>query len=172
MSQPTKRRSLLYVVDRDEPAVDLLTSLLGNESTACEPERERRASWLMARLMRDGGYEVALTGAGSEAIRRVSSGSAPDALLLDVSLEQSPALGVARRARMRHPGLPIVVLWSSAELAGPTGLEPAPSELVRPLDYVTLAIELARVTRGNSGSFPAVAPPLLGHDRASWPGSG
>jgi CheY-like chemotaxis protein len=163
-------RRLLIVVDDDEPAVELLAHLLRRRELGRIPD-ERRTAVGLARVLGDDAWDVSLTRAGPEALRRAGSSPVPDALLASISVPQSAGLAVLRRARLRRPALPIVVITSLPQPPNLEGLEPLPSVFHTPVDFAELALELRRVARAHSGSFLKVTPPLLGRYRTQ-PGRG
>jgi CheY-like chemotaxis protein len=84
-----------------------------------------RSARLLARLLREEGYEVEVAFDGARALGRLSQESVPDALITDLRMPHADGMSVVRYARSRRPALPVYVVTGYPELApvGSVGLE-------------------------------------------------
>src|SRR5581483_8635966 len=99
-----------------------------------------RTARLLARMLRDDGFDVEVAADGAAAIARLSQGRVPDALITDIRMPHADGEAVARYARSRRADLPILVVTSYPQQAG--GLEalvPPAMVFTKPLDYGELA---------------------------------
>jgi len=71
-----------------------------------DDERSIRA--LCAEELGEEGYEVITTGEGTEVMRLVSSEN-PDAVVLDIRMEDCDGLDLLQELRNAHPNLPIIL---------------------------------------------------------------
>jgi DNA-binding response OmpR family regulator len=71
-----------------------------------DDERSIRA--LCAEELGDAGYEVITTGEGTEVMGLVSS-EKPDAVILDIRMEDCDGLDLLQEIRNAHPSLPIIL---------------------------------------------------------------
>jgi two-component system, OmpR family, response regulator MprA len=62
------------------------------------------------------GYDIELAADGGEALHRLSSGSDPDALIIDVLMPEVDGLEVCRRVRAAGNRLPVLMLTARAEV--------------------------------------------------------
>ncbi len=92
---------------------------------------------LLARMLREDGFEVEVALDGAEAIGKLTRDSLPDALITDVRMPRVDGVAVARYARARRPHMPILFVTSYPQLAVGT-LDPAPSVHTKPIDYPEL----------------------------------
>jgi two-component system response regulator MprA len=112
-----------------------------------------RTARLLARMLREDGFNVELAVDGAAAIGRLSRSPMPDVLVTDLRMPHADGSAVASYARSRRPGLPVLVVTGYPELAPQEGdgLDPAPLVLSKPLDYARLSEELRRVTGRGGG---------------------
>lgn len=102
-----------------------------------------RAARILARMLREDGYEVTVAGGGVEAIDELT-GEAPDALITDLEMPTCDGVAVARYARFCRPDLPIFVVTGNPELASMLrAMSPPARVFTKPIDYdeVARAIE-------------------------------
>jgi DNA-binding response OmpR family regulator len=64
---------------------------------------------LYGTMLAEAGYEVECLATGAEAVERCAGGPVLDALIVDIQLEDTDGLAVARRVLEIHPGLPVVI---------------------------------------------------------------
>ena len=93
-SSVTGQRGRLMVVD-DDP---LVRELLGEQ-------------------LRSAGYEIAAFAGGAAVLAALDAGQTPDLLLTDFAMPNMNGVAVARAARRRCPGLPVIVLTGYASEA-------------------------------------------------------
>jgi two-component system response regulator MprA len=112
---------------------------------------EPRSARLLARLLREDGYDVELLHDGAAAIGRLTRDPLPDVLVTDMRMPHADGDAVARYARSRRADLPIVFLTGYPELLGQTlkGLEPAPVVHTKPIDYHAFR-EQVRIATGDA----------------------
>ena len=109
-------------------------------------EDDARAGNMLARLLRDDGFDVEVAVDGAYAIARLAQAPLPDVLMTDLNLPRVDGVTVLRFARTRRAGLPVIVVTGYPQLlAGtPDPLVPPPTVLTKPVDYLDLARELRR----------------------------
>ena len=109
---------------------------------------ETRSARVLAKMLREDGYEVELAFDGAAAIARLARGPVPDILLTDFRLAHADGVAVAEFARSRRQRIPVLILTGYPEIATRLidGLEPRPVVLAKPLSYadVTRALERMR----------------------------
>jgi len=112
-----------------------------------------RTARLLARMLREDGFEVELAVDGAAAIGRLARSPMPDVLVTDLRMPHADGAAVASYARSRRPGLPVLVVTGYPELAPHEGdgLDPPPTVLSKPLDYARLGDELRRLTGRPAG---------------------
>lgn len=109
-------------------------------------EDDARSARVLARMLREDGFDVHLALDGSSAIQRLSRLPMPDVLVTDLYLPYVTGATVAKFARSHEPRIPILIVtgfphFATAELAL---LEPAPIVLVKPIQYAALQQEIER----------------------------
>ena len=105
---------------------------------------EARSSRRLADLLDQDGYEVDVAGDGAEALTRLALSPAPDVLITELTLRVGDGASVVRSARLRLPGLRVVVLTRYVNAVTPSTFgEPVPTVLSKPLDYDRLLAVLA-----------------------------
>jgi two-component system response regulator MprA len=117
-------------------------------------DEDVRSARILARMLREDGFDVELAVDGAAAIGRLSRAPTPDALVTELQVPHADGLALARYARSLRPGLPVLVVTGYPELVPgrPSELCPAPTVLIKPLDYERLRQVLQGVTQ------PAGAP--------------
>ena len=112
---------------------------------------DARAANLLARMLDSDGFDAEVALDGAAALARLTRDPVPDALLSDYHLPLADGLAVARYARSRRAGMPVVMVTgdprslarasASAPLAGPYRV------ITKPLDYAELVLHLGDVLR-------------------------
>jgi CheY-like chemotaxis protein len=102
-------------------------------------EDDAQTARVLARMLREDGYEVEVVLDGAAAISRLSRGRLPDILIVDYRLPHADGLAVARYARARSEKVCVVLVTSYAEVVQPL-IENDPSLIVlgKPLAYAEL----------------------------------
>jgi two-component system response regulator MprA len=107
-----------------------------------------RSARVLAKMLREDGYDVELAHDGAAAIARLARAPAPDVLLTDYRMAHADGIAVAEYARSRRAGMPILMLTGYPEIAMRLveDLRPRPVIIPKPLSYsdVTREIERAR----------------------------
>jgi two-component system response regulator MprA len=101
------------------------------------------------------GYEVELAADGAEALDRLKlDGSAPDALVLDVSMPRLDGLEVCRRLRRGGSAVPVLMLTARDEVADRVaGLDAGADDyVVKPFALEELLARLRALLRRSSGA--------------------
>ncbi|HEX5798529.1 MAG TPA: response regulator transcription factor [Gaiellaceae bacterium] len=101
------------------------------------------------------GYEVELAADGAEALDRLKlDGSAPDALVLDVSMPRLDGLEVCRRLRRGGSGVPVLMLTARDEVADRVaGLDAGADDyVVKPFALEELLARLRALLRRSTGA--------------------
>jgi two-component system response regulator MprA len=103
-------------------------------------EDDKRSARVLARMLVEDGYDVAIASDGAAAIARLSHGLVPDVLCTDLQLPHTSGVCVARYARLVAPGLPVLLTTGYPEQGADIEREfdPRPLILTKPLDYATL----------------------------------
>jgi len=104
---------------------------------------DRRSARLLARMMRDDGYQVEVAYDGAAAVGRLSRDPVPGVLVTDLRMPHVDGLAVARYAVSRDPDLRVIFVTSYPELVGgrQLGAEP-PLVHGKPVDYGALRHQL------------------------------
>ncbi len=107
---------------------------------------ETRSARVLAKMLREDGYEVELAFDGAAAIARLARSPVPDVLLTDFRLAHADGVAVAEYARSRRATMPILMLTGYPEIAARLidDLDPAPVILPKPLAYADVMRELER----------------------------
>jgi two-component system response regulator MprA len=122
---------------------------------------DSRTSRRLAELLSQDGYQVDVARDGAEALARLARSPAPDLLVTELTLRVGDGASLARSARMRLPGLPVVVVTSHVNLVVPASFgQPLPAVLSKPLDYEGLLSVLRASTseeeaRERLAAFPS-----------------
>ena len=119
-------------------------------------EDEALVAALLADLLEEAGYEVALAADGEQALERAAeaegTGRRFDVLVTDLNMPRLCGEGLIRAVRARDPGLPVVVVTGSpppggvAELRRCGGGHGPLALLLKPVDTAGLLGTLRRVT--------------------------
>jgi two-component system response regulator MprA len=126
MTQATKTgRPLLLIVDDDA-----------------------RSARLLAKLLREDGFDVDVAFDGGSALSRLGDAPTPDALIVDLHMPHVDGWTVASYARSRRAAIPILIVTAYPELLrGLHGLEPHPTVFSKPLEYAELKTALDHLER-------------------------
>ncbi|HMJ11447.1 MAG TPA: response regulator, partial [Polyangiaceae bacterium] len=154
------RQGLILIAHDCEPTVQLLASMQAHDSYAVAltlPETlRRRAVEMLARLLREDGFLVAVAEGTREATRSLARRPGPEALIVDVSLPRSSHVEVVRYARKLNPNIPVMVISNcrlGAEHHQVDTEGPDPMLFTKPIDYANLRLELSRVLRSHTGQM-------------------
>ena len=106
---------------------------------------DARSATVLARLLRDDGWDAEIATDGRDAIGRLAAGERPDVLVTDLRMPHADGAAIAQFARSRDRQLPVVVVTAYPELSGDLAcaLEPPPTVLTKPVDYAALVDVLA-----------------------------
>lgn len=112
-------------------------------------EDDAQTARVLARLLRDDGYEVEVVLDGAAAIARLSRGRMPEILIVDYRLPHADGLAVARYARSRSSSVRIVLVTSYREIVEPL-VDPASGMTIlgKPLVYADLVNRLPPAAPG------------------------
>jgi two-component system response regulator MprA len=106
-----------------------------------------RSTRILARMLREDGFDVELAIDGAAAIGRIARSPLPDVLVTDLRMPHADGMAVVRYARSRRADLPVLIVTGYPNLVPPgDALDPAPTVLSKPLDYARLHEELRRIT--------------------------
>lgn len=104
---------------------------------------DARTARLLAKMLREDGFDVEVLTDGRAAFDRVGQPPAPQALVTEWVLPNVDGLAVARQARRGSPSLPIVIVTGYPQLAAKaTDLAPRPCVLTKPVEYSDVLHEL------------------------------
>jgi len=119
-----------------------------------EDDRHLRTS--VARGLHEAGYEVDLAGTGSEALALAASGTAYDAMILDIRLPAPDGLAVCRAIREAGNRVPILMLTAlDAVEQRIAGLDAGADDyLTKPFDFGELVARLRALIRRNTEAPP------------------
>ena len=103
-----------------------------------------RSARVLARMLREDGFDVEIANDGAAAIGRLARAPLPDVLVTDLRLPHADGLAVARYGRSRWVGLPVIVVTGYPNGIARADLDPSAAVLTKPLDYPALSEELRR----------------------------
>jgi two-component system response regulator MprA len=116
---------------------------------------DARSARLLAKMLRDDGFDAEVATDGAAAIARLSRAPVPDALVTDYRMPYADGMAVARYARSRCCELPVFIVTGYPDLVPRVrpSLDPPPMTLHnKPLDYDTLLSELRQVLLERAGA--------------------
>lgn len=118
-------------------------------------EDDVRSGRVLARMLREDGFDVELVTDGAAAIDRLGRAPMPDVLVTDLRLPQVDGLVVARFGRSRDLGLPLIIVTGYPQQAAKAEKEmvPPPVVFTKPFDYPDLSREIHRLVA--TGTTPA-----------------
>ncbi len=107
-----------------------------------------RTARVLLRMLTDDGFEVDLATDGAAAIGRLGRGPIPDVLITDLRMPHADGVAVARYARSRRPGMPVVFLTVYPELMHGAHQDFVPPAIIhtKPVDYTALRAVLDECT--------------------------
>lgn len=120
-----------------------------------------RTAQLLARLLRQDGYDVEVAEDGARAIGRLSHTPWPDILVTDLQMPHADGLAVAHYARSHRPAMPVFIVTSYPDQMSvrEEQLEPRARILTKPLAYDQLAREMSeaieRIRPGETMTRPS-----------------
>lgn len=99
-----------------------------------------RTSRLLARLLREDGFDVEVAVDGAGAIARLSRSPLPEMLVTDLRMPYADGLAVARFARSQDPTMPVFFVTGYPELLNPIdrSLGPIARVFSKPVEYPEL----------------------------------
>jgi len=120
--------------------------------TVLVAEDDASSARILARLLREDGFDVETVLDGASAISRLSRAPTPDILVVDYQLPHVDGLSVARFARSQIPEIRIVVVTAYADLVAraSASFDPPLTVLTKPLAYGQLVREIQPVGARNS----------------------
>ncbi|MEM9691517.1 MAG: response regulator, partial [Myxococcota bacterium] len=104
---------------------------------------DSRTARLLARMLREDGFDVELAFDGATAIARLSRDPVPAVLLTDFRMPHVDGNAVADYARSRRPNMPIMFVTSYPDLIGAAPCVDVTVIHPKPVDYGRLSLELA-----------------------------
>jgi DNA-binding response OmpR family regulator len=118
-------------------------------------DEDLRTTRRMADMLREDGFGVEVARDGAAAVARLARDPVPDALVTELTTTHVAGAAIARFARSRRPGLPILVLTGYPDLFEPSCCG-APLALLftKPVDYVTLKDALLVALRTHAAGAP------------------
>jgi two-component system response regulator MprA len=102
-------------------------------------EDEQTTARLLAKMLREDGFEVELALDGAQAIGRLTRDPVPDALVTDLRMPHVDGMAVARYARARKPDMPVFFVTGYPQLLKLDLLDPEATVHVKPIDYPELS---------------------------------
>jgi two-component system response regulator MprA len=119
-------------------------------------EDDLRSARVLARMLREDGFEVELVTDGAVAIGRLGRSPIPDMLVTDLRLPHIDGLAIARYARSRRPGMPVIIATGyPQEVARAEKMDPPPVVFTKPLDYAALIEALRGILEAEAGAARA-----------------
>ena len=106
---------------------------------------DSRSARVLARMLREDGYDVEVAFDGASAIGRLSREPMPAVLVVDVRMPHVDGVAVARYALSRAPELPVIFLTSYPELIDTHSFEGELPPVIhgKPADYRHLRAQIA-----------------------------
>ncbi len=105
---------------------------------------DARSTRMLARMLRDDGFDVELAFDGASAIGRLARPPIPNALLTDVRMPTVDGVTVARYARSLDEHMPIIFVTGYPQLVTPKADAIGARVHAKPVDYAALAAEVRR----------------------------
>jgi CheY-like chemotaxis protein len=112
---------------------------------------DARSAALLARLLRDDGYDAEVTTDGAAALARLTRRPIPEALVTDFHLPHADGLAVGRYARSRRASIPIFVVTGY-----PQSLETAREPLEQPYELMTKPLDYPDLVRRLTAALAVV----------------
>jgi CheY-like chemotaxis protein len=104
---------------------------------------------MLARMLRDDGYDVETLADGAVAIGRLTRDPLPDALVTGLRMPHVDGLAVARYALSRHPPMRVVFLTSHPEQVD-SGMRARTVVHSKPVDYAALRRQIDESERAGA----------------------
>ncbi len=124
------------------------------------------ADWL-----KDSGFSVVAASSGDEAIRLIADHEPLDMLVTDINMPGADGFEVARRARLDHPGIPVLFVSGRIDLLDPScGGATRSRFLAKPFRLATLSRVIAEMFGAPEPIGPGLHP-ARNEDDVRQPGS-
>jgi CheY-like chemotaxis protein len=118
-------------------------------------DEDVRTTRRMADMLREDGLGVEVARDGAAAVARLARDPVPDALVTELTTTHVQGAAIARFARFRRPGLPILVLTGYPALFEPSCCgTPLALLFTKPVDYVTFKDALLLALSSNGAGTP------------------
>ena len=124
---------------------------------------EARSTRMLARMLREDGFDVELTFDGAAAIGRLARPPLPDALLTDFRMATVDGVTVAKYARSLDADLPIIFVTGYPQLVSAKVEAIGADVHAKPVDYATLSTVIRRRLDEKMG-VGRILKPGGGHD--------
>jgi CheY-like chemotaxis protein len=109
----------------------------------------------MADMLREDGLAVELARDGAGAVARLARDPAPDALVTELTTAHVDGVAIARFARSRRPGLPILIVTGYPDLFEPSCCgSPLALLFTKPVDYLKLKNALTQALSADGAGNP------------------
>lgn len=105
---------------------------------------EARSTRMLAKMLRDDGFDVEVAFDGASAIGRLARPPIPNALLTDVRMAAVDGVTVAKYARSLDEHMPIIFITGYPQLVTPKADAIGAVVHAKPVDYAALAMEVRR----------------------------
>lgn len=112
---------------------------------------EARSARMLAKMLREDGFDVEVTFNGAAAISRLTRLPVPDALLTDFRMPNVDGVTVAKYARSVSPTMPIVFLTGYPQLVSRRIASLGAQVHAKPLDYQALSRDVGRMLSEHLG---------------------
>lgn len=122
----------------------------GSKPVVLLVEDDVRTARLLAKLLREDGWDVDTVFDGAAAIQRLTGDRLPDALIVDVRLPHADGIAVAKFARSHDAEVPVVFVTAYSETVDASAFEPKPLVLGKPVSYPDLMAALHSRAGGNT----------------------
>lgn len=115
-------------------------------------EDEPRTAKVLARMLREDGFQVEVASDGALAIGRLARPPVPDVLIADVRLPHVDGIAVARYARSLDAEMPVILTTSYAHQAAAAEKEmrPPTASFAKPYEYKRVAEAIERMVISRS----------------------
>lgn len=105
---------------------------------------EARSTRMLAKMLREDGFDVELTFDGASAIGRLARPPIPDALLTDFRMATVDGVTVAKYARSLDEHMPILFITGYPQLVAPKVQAIGANVHAKPVDYAALSADVRR----------------------------
>jgi CheY-like chemotaxis protein len=102
---------------------------------------DARTSRRFAQMLEEDGFRVEVLRDGAEAIERLASAPAPDAILTDLIMPRAGGIAVLGEARRRLGNIPVIFVTGHPELLarGDVPFEASPIVFTKPISYADVS---------------------------------